>query len=172
MLVRTTPALLGALVGCADPTCDWEGNERDEGVDRGLANACVAEGERFDEHFDCADVGGPCPMSDERGAVAQVPSDPARLDDPDFEWVNAQIAACGCSCCHRAGQVSAHKWSIDFQPAWVEGVPTRVIGLLAKGDGGEPDDGSNHGFDQVETHLPSSDGPRMAAYLQREIDRR
>jgi hypothetical protein len=169
---RSLPGLVGVamlIVGCRDQCTPNDGEPT--GVENGT---CAPEGAAFTDHFSCDGIAGPCPSTDERGARAQVPADATRQDDPDLAWSAQQIRACSCSCCHNDDGLAAHVYSWNFAPAWTDSLSTERLETLAAGDYDDEDisPSENNGFSRLISDIPSTDGERMRAFFERELNRR
>ncbi|EDM77890.1 hypothetical protein PPSIR1_01647 [Plesiocystis pacifica SIR-1] len=105
------------------------------------------------------------------------------LDDPEYvvelEWVEEQIEASGCGCCHGSDLQSGNTSGFDVSaPAvWTD---TMTNAQLAMGAGmfedhkwfGKLDPADNHGYDRTETLFPTTDPERMREFFTREFERR
>lgn len=136
---------------------------------------CVPEGERFKQSFDCTEVEGPGPGLPEQPSTSKISAaDPERLDDFDTAWVQAQLNACSCVCCHSQGGKSAHWWALDFPPHWPDSALDSALVSLA-GDGAPADKSEylnpakNNGFIR-QYGPPTTDPERMRAFFLRQID--
>jgi hypothetical protein len=70
--------------------------------------------------------------------------------------------------------LSAHIYSWNFAPAWTDSLDTERLESLVD-DGTREDDiapENNNGFSRLATGLPSTDGDRLKAFFQRELERR
>ena len=133
---------------------------------------CVEQGMRFLDVYSCDTVLGPSPTRPP-GSAAQVAHDPAVLDDPDYDWVLAQIEACSCTCCHSEAGVGSYVWSHDFTPAWTDSVASGDLVTLGFIGGLETiDPGDNFGFSRSDSALPTTDAMRLQAFVDRELARR
>ncbi|MFT7520485.1 MAG: hypothetical protein ACI9MC_002634 [Kiritimatiellia bacterium] len=141
-----------------------------------LNGTCAPEGEVFTDHYSCDGVEGPSRGDEPPGAVARVDENPARALDPDLPWVQDQLAACSCICCHNNNGESAHIWSWDFEPVWTDSIETDRLERMASEDAFRPGDNidptTNNGFSRVISGIPSTDGERLMEYLRREVERR
>ena len=182
-VIMTRPSALNAalalllLAGCGlaeSEFCDPDGPWTEAGEPEGEINGtCAPEGELYTDYYACEGVAGPCRGDADQGATAQVPEDPERLEDEDLEWVQDQLGACSCSCCHNVEGESAHIWAWDFEPVWTDSIESARLARVAAGSTDEDDYlGENNGFDRLVVTIPSTDGERLKAYLQRELDRR
>ena len=152
-------------------------------VEAAVNGTCVAEGERFLEVYSCATVVGPVGDASLASTAKVVDPDPDRLEDPDLDWVRDQMAACSCICCHGspgegAGEPSGEGrsiWDADFVPVWTDSATDSAVegvtGLKSIAHDGIPP-GENHGFERFDGSIPTTDGARLEAYGQRELDRR
>ena len=134
---------------------------------------CVPHGARFVDYYSCEGVPGPSP-SEPPGASAHVDEpDPDRLLDPDTAWVHKELAACACVCCHTGPGIGTYRWSMDFEPFWLDYASADVLRVMLQPAplGSYPDPDTNHGFSRSQG-LPSTDPARLAAYLRREQARR
>lgn len=144
------------------------------------SGGCTVPGKIYTDYASCEDVIATRPDLTDNviiGSSRQVPEDLSRLEDPDYAWSVEQLAACACTCCHRGSPQlgwGAHTWSLDFDQIWLESVtdsaiqrmPTFPQGL------GNIDPELNNGFTRELTALPTTDPPRMRAFLHRELVRR
>ncbi len=168
--------LLLAACNTDHETCDPNGPWTESGAPDGEINGtCAPEDELYTDHFSCDGVAGPCRGTAEQGAVARVDEDPARLEDPDLDWVRSQLGSCSCVCCHNDAGESAHIWSWDFAPVWTDSIETDRLERIVEGYAGHQDDidpDDNHGFSRDPSGFPSTDGERLLAYFGRELERR
>lgn len=174
--VSAMTLLAAVLAGCDDKVCTPAGEYDGDGPPPGVTNGtCAPEEQLFTDHFSCNGIQGPCPSSDERGAKRRVAEDASRLGDPDLAWSTAQLTSCSCTCCHHDGGLSAHVWSWDFAPVWTDSLDTERLKTLAARPTDPHEDiapADNNGFSRVESDIPSTDGVRMRAFLERELARR
>ena len=161
------------LSGCGNDRCHPNGNDVED-EDSAIQNGtCALEGTLFEDSFSCSKVGGPCPGSSGQ-ASAKVAEDADRLADPDAAWARDQLGACSCVCCHHSGGIADHEWTWDFEPVWTVSAESKVLRELL-----EPVDeeyrmspAKNNGFSVRELHLPTTDAPRLKAFIERELARR
>ncbi len=106
----------------------------------------------------------------------------ARLEDPDFvnelEWINSQVRASGCICCHdsassgRRGAV----WDIATEGVWTDMLSDQGVAILSGKVSsdilGKFDTDDNNGFDRDSTGFPTTDVQRVQAFFNNELDRR
>jgi hypothetical protein len=146
-----------------------------------LVSGCTEPGRRFDDYGSCEDVFTqrpffPYPVSD------RAPPDLSRLNDAafvdDLAWAKAQVGACACVCCHSElgnGTRSA-SWNIDSDPIWTDTLTdsglAMLAGLVESGAFGAFAPEDNNGFSRSDTGIPTTDAPRMQAFLRTEYSRR
>ncbi len=146
-----------------------------------LVSGCTEPGRRFDEYGSCEDVFTqrpffPYPVSE------RAPPDFSRLQDPtfvdDLGWAKAQVEACACVCCHSdlANGTKSASWSIDSDPIWTDTLTdsglAMLAGLVDSAAFGAFPPVDNNGFSRSDTGIPTTDAPRMQAFLQAEYLRR
>lgn len=138
---------------------------------------CAPHGERFLDHYTCDDVKGPSPtdQSDEPATIKVIMPDPARLDDPDLEWMEAELVACSCVCCHHDTGIGAYRWSYEFEPTFIDSVGNDVLQRFT--DPPPPHAAQippeeNNGFARGEFGFPTTDKKRFQAFIDRELERR
>lgn len=105
------------------------------------------------------------------------------LDDPAFvaelDWVQAQIEASGCACCHASGVGSGHTTGFDVSApgVWTDTMTNAQL-IMASGAFldhtlfGHYEASDNQGFDRIQTLFASTDSARMKAFFEDEFDRR
>lgn len=137
-------------------------------------------GEKFSDIASCQDVRtqrffAPLPADNEIKA-----GDPRLADEAfmkELAWVNQEIRATGCACCHDTKSARGFaKWDISAPNIWTQQLSDRGAAILA-GDvdsatlGAFPAD-QNHGFDRSQTGAPTTDIARMKAFFKAELERR
>jgi len=137
------------------------------------------EGYRFLDYGDCDVVRTQRPYVPY--PAAQAAEDDSRLDDPvwaeEFAWVTDQFEASACVCCHSSTAPDGPAgWYLEDGPIWTDGASDAAIAMFAgfidsSAFGAFPAD-DNHGFDRSTTGVPTTDIPRMQAFLEGELQRR
>lgn len=142
---------------------------------------CTEEGRAYEDYADCSVVRSQRPYY-AVPVTPDTPSDDARLTDPafqrEFAWVNEQIEATACVCCHSADAApdGASIWDIRSQGIWIDTISDNGLAMLAgladsRSFGAfEPED--NNGFSRDITGVPTTDPDRMRAFLIGELRRR
>ena len=138
------------------------------------------EGFRYLDYGDCDAVRTQRPYVPYGAAEPAFPDD-GRLDDPvwaeEFAWVTAQFEATACVCCHSdTAPDGAAGWFLEDGPIWTDGASDYAIAMFA-GDIDSSAFGAfsaddNHGFDRSVTGVPTTDIPRMQAFMRGELARR
>ncbi len=146
-----------------------------------VLSACTEPGKYYPDYASCDVVRTQRPFWDDPPAKEPDPNDP-RLNDPTFmgelAWVTEQIEACGCVCCHdsRAFGGRFGQWDIARGPIWLDTLSDDGLALFAGyADShvlGAYPPAENHGFDRIQTGVPTNDTPRMKAFLDAELTRR
>jgi len=144
-------------------------------------SGCTEPGKLFSNYASCDVVRTQRPFWP-RPPAAEPRADDPRLNDADFmrelSWVTTQVEACGCVCCHdsngNAGQ--AGQWDIRRGPIWLDTLSDSglalFVGLADSSVLGAYPPADNFGFDRTATGLPTTDTPRMKAFLEGELARR
>lgn len=110
------------------------------------------------------------------------PADDPRLDDTDYmaelAWLKAESEASACACCHTASDTPSGPslWDTEAEPIWTDTLSDEGIAMLAGLTdstyfGFLPSE-DNNGFDRATTGLPTTDQPRLVAFLTAELERR
>lgn len=150
------------------------GSEVDDTIELmgGAVNGqCVEPGSHFLDVYSCDTVEGPtaqAPPVTQRHAE----TNPATLDDPDYEWVLQQVEACACTCCHSEGGAGSYRWSHDFDGAWTDSASVAELDTLGYRSGPSIGAAQNNGFSRTRSALPTTDADRLQAFIDREIARR
>jgi hypothetical protein len=144
-------------------------------------SGCTEPGQYFPDYASCDVVRTQRPFWPKPPAAEPKADDP-RLQDPSFvdelAWVTEQVEACGCVCCHdgknNGGQ--AGQWDIRRGPIWTDTLSDTGLalftGLADSSVLGAYPSADNFGFDRTRTGLPTTDTPRLLAFLERELERR
>lgn len=164
-------ALPGEAPGQTDgKVCTWT-----------LISGCTEEGRDFSDYASCDDVrtqrpyyGAPEP--------ANTPENDPRLTDEayltELAWAKGQVRAGACVCCHSQNipPDGPSWWSIDAEPIWIDSVRDSGLAMMAGLAGSQAlgafPAAENNGFDRTELGLPTTDIPRMRAFLMGEWARR
>lgn len=164
--------LAGEPAGASDgEVCTWQ-----------AISACTEPGRKYTDYASCEPVFTQRPYWPGAPAGSTSPDDP-RLDDPAYQaelgWVTEQVEACACTCCHSVEAAPAagpSGWFLEDGPIWVDGLDDDGLAVLAgwvdSTAFGAFDAADNNGFDRSVTGLPTSDVPRMQAFLEAELRRR
>lgn len=168
---------------CVEPA---EGDPPGEGLDGKVCtiegiSACTEEGRAFVDYASCDPVFTQRPYTP-YPATADTPPDDPRLSDTawqaEFEWVTQQVEACACVCCH-SSEIAPNGpsgWYIEAEPLWIDTLDDDGLAMLAGWVDsvafGAIDPKDNNGFDRETTGLPTTDIPRMVAFLEAELERR
>lgn len=138
-------------------------------------------GRHFADYASCSVVRTQRPYYPYDIEVAVAPDD-ARLTDAawaeEYAWATDQFLSTSCSCCHSEGAApdGPAGWSLDHEPIWIDGVGDEGLAMLAgwvdsTAFGAFPPE-ENNGFDRDTTGVPTTDVPRMVAFLEGELARR
>jgi len=181
---RVADALEGVFippfVDCREPLAGEQGAGPDGEVCTNVAiSGCTEPGKYFPDYAECAVVRTQRPYWPAPPAAEPKPDDP-RLDDPAFmeelAWVSEQVGASGCTCCHDASAYPAAQWDISRGPIWTDTLSDSGLalftGLADSSVLGAYDPADNFGFDREATGIPTTDTPRMLAFLRAELERR
>jgi hypothetical protein len=144
-------------------------------------SACTEPGRKYEDYASCDDVRTQRPYYPVEPRTTSNPDDP-RVQDPAFmgelAWVTEQVAACACTCCHtdRASKNGPSDWFLEAGPIWTDTVSDLGLAILAgfadsRSFGAFPPE-ENFGFSRDQTGLPTTDVPRMKAFLTAEWNRR
>lgn len=148
------------VLACAEPAAD------DSAPDVHLPghNECLPEGQEMDLDVCRAvveDQGRYPTVSENKSGDVAVVDDP-RAADPELRWLTSEVKRCTCSCCHHRGLGGAgvYFWDLDWTPVWTDSASLWTFSVFG-------------GWTEEERQtLPTSDLPRLQAYLEGEADRR
>jgi len=143
-------------------------------------SGCTEPGNRYEDYGDCDAV------LTQRPYVAYdaelQPAADGRLDDPawaaEFDWFTQEVEACACVCCHDANAPDGPAgWNVDHGgPIWLDTVSddamAMFVGWIDSEAFGAFDPAENYGFDRSVTGIPTTDVPRLQAFLRSELERR
>lgn len=155
--------------GRADEVCTWQ-----------AISACTEPGLVYQEMASCDPVFTQRPYAPYEIEVPFDAADP-RLSDATYQaelaWVTSEVEACACTCCHSgAAPEGPSGWYLESGPLWIDGLDDDGLAMLAgwvdSTAFGAFDPADNNGFDRSTTGLPTSDVPRMVAFLEGELARR
>jgi hypothetical protein len=125
---------------------------------------CLPDGEEMSAEV-ClavveADGRSPNVSSDQSDAPPPVPE--TRLDDPEYQWLTAEVKRCTCSCCHTMayGGPGVHRWDLDFEPVWIDSMDDWAVNVFV---------GEAWSENQ---YLPTDDPERLQAVIGTELARR
>jgi hypothetical protein len=96
----------------------------------------------------------------------------------ELAWMTEQVEASGCTCCHDSRQNDGltGQWDIHRGPIWLDTLSDSglalFVGYADSSSLGAYPSSENHGFDRDQTGIPTTDTPRMQAFLKRELERR
>jgi len=109
------------------------------------------------------------------------PSDP-RLNDKEFmaelEWINSQVRASGCICCHdtKSSGRQAAVWDVSAQGIWTDMPSDQGIAILSGKVSsailGKFTAEDNNGFSRDSIGFPTTDVARVQAFFNKELERR
>lgn len=146
-----------------------------------LISGSTEPGRRFTDYGNCDVVRTQRPYYSMATPIDVDPDDP-RLSDDDYMaellWVREQAEASACICCHTdSGTPSgAAIWNTEAGDLWIDTVSDDALamfgGFTDSAGFGFFDPAENNGFDRSETGLPSTDVPRLRAFVERELTRR
>lgn len=146
-----------------------------------MISGCTEAGRKFADYASCDVVLTQRPFWSVPPAAESDPNDP-RLGDQGYldelAWVTSQVEATGCVCCHDSQVVGkqAGEWDIRKGPLWLDSLSDTGLALFAGlADSsvlGAYPASENNGFDRFVTGLPTTDSPRMKAFMLAELTRR
>jgi len=176
------------MPACADEALDATTEPDPEAVEliEGATNGtCVPAGELFLDTYSCVGVRGPGGDPSIEPSSKPDVLDSGRLDNPDLAWVEEQMLACSCICCHNTPSQDEHGpsgkgrsiWDVSFMPAWTDSatddVVMRIAGIGSPVNAPQIPAEDNHGFSRGPNGgLPTTDLDRIAAFAERELERR
>jgi len=181
--VATENAFVPFQQVCVDPL---PGEPAGEGPDGQVCtwesvSGATEEGRRFVDYASCDPIFSQRPYVPYETTV-DTSLDDARLSDTEwaeeFAWVTGQFESTSCSCCHAATYApnGASGWDLEDEPIWLDGVDDDGLAMLAgwvdSTAFGAFDPADNNGFDRSVTGVPTTDIPRMVAFLEGELQRR
>lgn len=149
--------------------CTWE-----------AISGATEEGRRFVDYASCEPVLRQRPYYPYSVAAETSPDDP-RLSDPEWmselDWVTRQVESTACVCCHSAAAPEGPSgWHLEAQPIWIDTLDDDGLAMLAgwvdSTAFGAFSAEDNNGFDRSVTGMPTTDIPRMTAFLEGELARR
>ncbi|MEM6931740.1 MAG: proteinase inhibitor [Myxococcota bacterium] len=150
--------------------CTWE-----------AISGSTEEGRRYQDYASCDPVFTQRPAFAVDRATNTPPDDP-RLTDPEwqaeFAWVNAQVEANACACCHTAelSRFGPALWWLEQEGLWVDALSPGGLGMMAgwvdSTAFGTFDAVDNNGFDRSVAGLPTTNPERMVAFFEGELARR
>ncbi|MFK7985607.1 MAG: proteinase inhibitor [Sandaracinaceae bacterium] len=146
-----------------------------------LISGSTEPGRRFADYADCDVVRSQRPYY-AMAAEVEFDEDDARLSDSEYmaelAWVTEQAEASACACCHTDSDTpsGAALWNTEGGPLWIDTVSDEALAMF----GGFTDSAAfgfmpseeNNGFDRSTTGLPTTDEPRLVAFVERELTRR
>jgi hypothetical protein len=146
-----------------------------------LISGCTEEGRHYQDYASCDDVRTNRPYYPASPAKTTTPGDP-RLSDGAFmgelAWVRSQVEAWGCICCHSKGLAPSgpSQWFVEADGIWTDSITDSGVAMMANladstALGAYPAK-DNNGFDRTTLGLPTTDIPRMKAFLLAEWTRR
>lgn len=160
--------------------------EADDGMPEGevctwnAISGCTEPGLNYLEYGDCDAVLTQRPYIPYGPAGTSSPDD-ARLDDPawmaEFGWFTNEVEACACTCCHsETAPDGPAGFYVEAGPIWLDTASDEAVAMFAgwidSGAFGAFPPEENQGFDRSTTGLPTTDVPRMVAFLEDELARR
>ena len=109
-------------------------------------------------------------------------ADDPRYSDPvwqqEYEWVNSQVEASACVCCHTADHApegGASGFSLDQEGIWIDALSAPGLAMMAgwvdSTAFGEFPAEINNGFSRALTGMPSSEPQRMRDFFEGELIR-
>ncbi len=146
-----------------------------------MISASTEAGRNFADYADCNVVRAQRPYYAAARPASNATDDP-RLDDPQYmaelAWVTEQAEASACVCCHSSSKTpsGAAVWDTEAGPLWIDTVTDAALAMFggytdSTGFGFyAPED--NNGFDRSTTGLPTTDVPRLRAFVDVELRRR
>lgn len=146
-----------------------------------IISASTEPGRRYADYADCDIVRTQRPYYAQSAGVEADPADP-RLDDAEFmaevEWLRGEAESSACTCCHTGSETpeGAAIWDTEGGDIWTDTISDEALAML----GGYTDSAAfgflpteeNNGFDRSTTGLPTTDRPRLRAFVEAELGRR
>ncbi len=136
---------------------------------------------RYRDYASCEPVLTQRPYWPASATADTAPDDP-RLSDAtwqaEFSWMTAQVESSACVCCHSTDLApdGPSGWYLEAGPIWIDSLDDDGLAMLAgwvdSTAFGAFDAEDNNGFDRSTTGLPTTDVPRMQAFLEGELRRR
>lgn len=147
-----------------------------------IISASTEPGRAFVDYADCAVVRSQRPYYAMPPEVTTNPSDPRLADDAylaELAWVREQAEASACACCHTASATPSGPaaWDTEAGPLWIDSVSDAALAMFggltdSAAFGFVEDPADNNGFDRSVTGLPTTDRPRLEAFVVAELARR
>lgn len=146
-----------------------------------IISGSTEPGRRYADYADCDAVRTQRPYYAQSAGVEADPMDP-RLSDSAYmgevEWLREQAESSACSCCHTSSETpeGAAIWDTEGGDLWVDTISDEALAML----GGYTDSAAfgflpseeNNGFDRATNGLPTTDRPRLIAFIEAELARR
>lgn len=167
------------FVHCQAPLDGIPGNSEAGQVCTPVAiSGSTEEGRKFQDYANCAVVRTQRPYWPAPNAAIPDPNDPRLLNPAyvnEMEWAREQAAASGCTCCHDSSEapLGSSQWEINVAGNWITTASDAAIALFAGyADstqlGAYPPHLAN-GFDRETVGIPTTDIPRMKAFMDAEL---
>lgn len=147
-----------------------------------IISGSTEPGRFYPDYADCDVVRSQRPYYAMPAPTNEDPSDP-RLADSEYmaelAWVTEQAESSACTCCHSTSATpdGAALWDTEAGPLWIDTVSDEALAMLggftdSAAFGYVADPAANNGFDRSTTGLPTTDRPRLEAFVERELTRR
>ncbi len=139
------------------------------------------EGREFMEYGNCDVVLTQRPYLTEIPYNEVNPLDPRQLDRKfmaELRWINSQVRASGCVCCHDTASSGrkAAVWDISAPGIWTDQLSDQGVAILSGKVSseilGKFTAENNNGFSRDSTGFPTTDVPRVQQFFNNELTRR
>jgi hypothetical protein len=143
-------------------------------------SGAVEPGFKFAEFGDCDAVRTQRPYVPYAAQWETAEDDPRLTDvawQAEFDWFTSQVESTACICCHSdEAPNGASGWFLEAEPIWLDSAGDEAVAMFAgwidsTSFGAFPAD-ELYGFDRTELGMPTTDIPRMRAFLEAEMARR
>ncbi len=169
------------FVDCREPLDDVPGTGPDGKVCSNVAiSGCTEEGRYYPDYASCDVVLTQRPYAPIAPLTLPTAADDPRLDDAHYmtelAWAKQQVEASACTCCHDSRRVPSSKWNVAAAPIWLDTLSDSGLalfsGLADSATLGAFPPADNFGFDRTLTGIPTTNSPRMQAFMVAELERR
>ncbi|MBN8611724.1 MAG: proteinase inhibitor [Deltaproteobacteria bacterium] len=146
-----------------------------------LISGSTEEGRQYADYADCDVVRTQRPYSPYDLEIPLDPTDPRLLDTSymtEVGWMRSQAEASACACCHQSSRTpeGAAIWDTEAGPLWIDTISDQALAMLGgytnSAEFGFYPAAENNGFDRSRSGLPTTDLPRLRAFVALELERR